>query len=82
MQYKNWVPTLGGYFAALGAIPVTVGTIANQFPSIHVHVPPRLYGICVFLGALSIPMIGFSAKGKDEHSTASEVQESTKKASQ
>lgn len=78
MQFKNWVPTLGGYLTALGSVPVIAGTIANQFPSIPLHIPGRIYGLCILMGALGVPMIGLSAKGKDEHSTVDQVQQSSK----
>lgn len=79
MKLSNGLTTFGGVIAALGAIPIGIGTFDKEFHK-HINMPDWLYIICIFAAALGPVLVGVGAKGKDEHSTTDEVQQSTKAA--
>lgn len=76
MQKTNLLMKISGIMTALGSIPIIVGTIAQQ-TGIHIQIPNRVYAICVFIGAIGVPLGIASAKGQDEHSTVDQVQQAT-----
>jgi len=67
---KNWFTTIGGIMAGFGVVPIAFGTA-------HVALPAWLYVACIFLAAMGPVIIGVGAKGQDEHSTITQVEQST-----
>lgn len=63
---KNWLTTVGGIMALFTALPPAMGQ-ANM------HAPNWLNLSCFIIGTLGMGIIGFAAKGADEHSTPAQV---------
>jgi hypothetical protein len=73
---KNWLTTLAGIMAAMITVPVAV--IGLMTTGMYV---PHWWGsvqfIFVVIGAVGTALLGFAAKGQDEHSTVRQVELST-----
>ena len=71
---KNWLTTTAGIMAALGSVPVMVA----QSGFTHL---PHWWGSAAFgfvlIGIIGVALLGFAAKGQDEHSTEAQVELST-----
>jgi len=73
---KNWTLMVAAVITALSLMPELIGTMDNQ-ANLNIHVPNWLYILCTFAKGLG-PALGLaSAKGRDEHSTQAEVNQST-----
>jgi hypothetical protein len=70
---KNWLVTVAGIMAALGSVPILVATSGVT--------PPAWWSSLAFpfilIGIIGTVLLGYSAKGQDEHSTSAQVQAST-----
>ena len=70
---KNWLTTVAGIMAALGSVPILVATSG--------FTPPTWWAKIAFpfilIGIIGTALLGFAAKGEDEHSTAAQVAQST-----
>lgn len=73
---QNWQTTLGGL---LGGIPpiIIAAAMASSFT-----LTPRWYFILSIIGGLGTLLIGLAAKDSGTHSTMTQVQQSTLKATQ
>lgn len=69
MMKKSWVVTAAGIMAALGGVPVLVAASGATIPAWWAH----LVFPCVLLGILGTALMGWAAKGEDEHSTPQQV---------
>lgn len=70
MKRSNLLTTIGGVMALFTALPPAMGQ-ANM------HAPNWLNLTCFLIGTLGMAIVGFAAKGQDEHSTADQVQSAT-----
>lgn len=70
MQRTNTLTTIGGIMCLFTALPPAMGQ-ANM------HAPNWLNLACFLIGTLGMGLVGFAAKGQDEHSTETEVKAST-----
>lgn len=73
MKKSSLLVTIAGIMAALGGIPVLVAAAGVVPPSWWSHVTFPL----VLIGIVGTALLGFAAKGQDEHSTADQVQAAT-----
>ena len=73
---KNWLTTTGGIMAGLGTLPLLVSSSHVAFP--------LWWNSCQFplilVGMIGAILMGYAAKGQDEHSTIAQVQNSSAKA--
>jgi hypothetical protein len=65
---KNWLTTIGGIMALFTLLPPALGQ-ANM------HAPNWLNLTFFCVGAIGTGIIGIAAKGQDEHSTPTQVQQ-------
>lgn len=70
MKKSSLLVTVAGIMAALGGIPVLVAAAGVVPPLWWSHVTFPL----VLLGIAGTALMGFAAKGQDEHSTIQQVQ--------
>jgi hypothetical protein len=69
---KNWFTTVGGIIGLFSGLPTVWGNAVKD-GMMHTPMPGWLYVICMFCLPLSLGIIGFGAKGQDEHSTPAQV---------
>lgn len=67
---KNWLVTVGGIMAGCLAIPI--GTTQLGY-----HLPQNLALAFILIGMLGGIITGVAAKGQDEHSTETQVEQAT-----
>lgn len=74
MTKKNSLVTAAGIMAALGSVPILVATSGVTPPSWWAHLAFPF----ILLGIIGTVLLGWAAKGQDEHSTEHEVIAATK----
>lgn len=70
---KNWLVTVAGIMAALGSVPILVATSGVTPPLWWAHLAFPF----ILIGIIGTVLLGYAAKGQDEHSTAAQVQVAT-----
>lgn len=75
MKKSSLLVTIAGIMAALGAVPVLVATAGVTPPNWWAHLAFPF----VLIGIVGTVLLGFAAKGQDEHSTEAQVAEATEK---
>lgn len=70
---KSWVVTVAGIMAAMGGVPILVASSGVTPPLWW----PRLAFPFVLTGIIGSALLGWAAKGQDEHSTESQVAEAS-----
>jgi len=70
---KNWLVTVAGIMAALGGVPLAVASSGITPPSWWAHVTFPF----ILIGIIGAALLGWAAKGQDEHSTTTETQAAT-----
>jgi len=70
---KNWLVTVAGIMAALGGVPVLIATSGVTPPLWWSHVA----FFFVLVGVVGVALMGWAAKGEDEHSTVAQTQAAT-----
>jgi hypothetical protein len=60
---KNWLTTTAGILAALGSVPVLVAQSGVTVP----HWWGSAAFVFLLLGVIGVALLGFAAKGQDEH---------------
>jgi hypothetical protein len=71
---KNWLVTLAGIMAALGGVPILVASSGVATPAWWGHLAFPF----ILIGIIGSCLLGWAAKGEDEHSTQAQVTTSTK----
>jgi len=69
MKKSSLLVTIAGIMSALGGVPLAVATSGVTPPTWWAHVAFPF----ILIGMIGLAVLGWAAKGQDEHSTASEV---------
>jgi hypothetical protein len=75
---KGWLVTVAGCMAAMGGVPVATWAALQAFPSMKVpawFTSAQFYFVLV--GIVGSALMGWAAKGADDHSTSAQVAVST-----
>ena len=67
IKRTNMLTTIGGIMALFTGLPPAMGAA-------NLHAPNWLNLTCFVIGTLGMGLVGFAAKGQDEHSTPEQVQ--------
>lgn len=73
MVKKNGVVTIAGIMAALGSVPILVATSGVTPPTWWAHLAFPF----ILVGIIGTVLLGWAAKGQDEHSTEKQVETAT-----
>ena len=72
---KGWLVTAAGVMAAMGGVPALTWTALQAFPSMRIPgwwTSVQFYFVLV--GVIGAALLGWAAKGADDHSTTAQVQ--------